>query len=52
MSLTGVVELDDVISPTTNVTMECYPDGAGPSGTVTYRDADIGAVEVASLTFP
>jgi hypothetical protein len=49
MSLTGVVELDDVISPITNVTMECYPEG---SLTVSYRDADIGAVEVDSLTFP
>jgi len=51
MSLAGVVELDDVISPTTPVTMECYPAGAG-TFTVTYRDADIGAVEVDSLTFP
>ena len=51
MSLAGVVELDDVISPTTTVTMECYPEGTG-TFTVTYRDADIGAVEVDSLTFP
>jgi uncharacterized protein YjbI with pentapeptide repeats len=51
MSLAGVVELDGVISPTTTVTMECYPEGTG-TFTVTYRDADIGAVELDSLTFP